>query len=94
MIISPMIGVREREAELDVQHPRLAADPKAQRLVEAALDVRDLAVDPTEDLDGAALGDERAHQVFGVPSGEVAQRDVGISHARRHGRSRTRDSGG
>ena len=44
----------EREAELDVQHARLAVDAQPKGLVEAALDARDLAVDPAEDLDGAA----------------------------------------
>ncbi|XYH93204.1 hypothetical protein ACMHYB_35805 [Sorangium sp. So ce1128] len=29
------------------------------------------------------LGDEGAHQVLGAPPGEVAQGDVGISHAGR-----------
>jgi TonB family protein len=70
----------QREAELDVQHAWLARDAQAQGLVGASLELGDLGVDPTEDLDGAALGHEGARQLLRAAAGDVAQGDVGVSH--------------
>ncbi|WP_437719070.1 hypothetical protein [Sorangium sp. So ce448] len=84
-VLEHLVGhvVAQREAELDMQHAQLGADAQAQRLVEASLELRDLGVDPAEYLDRPVLGDKDARQIVRKPSGDVAQRDVGVSHAAR-----------